>query len=87
MVRFSLAPGLVCRDAGGETVIVRVSTGEYFGLNPTAAFILKALLAGETEEPYAGEFRIGLERAGADFRDVQGELLELGLLVPVKGGV
>jgi len=87
MPKYALAPGLVCRDAGGETVIVRISTGEYFGLNPTAAFILKALLAGESAVPYAEEFGIGASQAEADFQDVQKELVELGLLICPLGGV
>lgn len=74
---------IASRAVGDEFVVLDMRKNRYFGLNPTAAFIWKALVEGEGEAAvarYAEIWRIPIPQAEADFRRQTEDFLKRGFL-------
>jgi hypothetical protein len=87
--RVAVPEHVVRRRFAEESIALNLRTGQYHGLNATAAEMLDALSAGEEPERVAAAIA---QRTGAPLEQVQNDLLALlhGLLdrdlVEVHGG-
>ena len=72
-------PDVVFEDFDGDLVVLNLSTGQYFGFNPTAALLWQAVVAGSDAQtvasawPRPGEVESFIER-----------LVSLGLIIPAE---
>jgi hypothetical protein len=78
------------RDVGGETVLLNLSTGVYYGLNEVGAFIWQRLDGKHTLDDLVrsvcSAYAVDRERALADVRRLVEELLNAGLIDASKVG-
>lgn len=72
--RVAVPEHVVRRDFAEETIALNLRTGQYHGLNPTAAEMLDALAAGAAPQQVA---RTIAERTGAAPERVSNDVLEL----------
>jgi hypothetical protein len=85
--RFRLAEGVLAQVALDEAVVLDARAGSYFGANPSATVILRALLANSDEEAMLETL---LDRFDADAATLRSDLrqcldtwLARGLIVVV----
>jgi hypothetical protein len=68
--RLCAAPGQVSRELAGESVIMQVKSGRYFGVDGVAArlweLLQKPISAGDLNAAILREFDVTAERAAAD---------------------
>jgi hypothetical protein len=83
--RFYPAPGVLFRQLGGETVLLRPNSGWYFGLDVMGSLVWQLLQEHGRLPPVLEallrEFEVEEDRCRADLERLIGELLENGLLV------
>ncbi|MBK6695701.1 MAG: PqqD family protein [Myxococcales bacterium] len=83
--RFAAAADVHARAFDGETVIVDLKRGDYFGLNDLGARFWDGALQGKSARQVAesleGMFEVTGERLLADLVALAGELVDRGLLV------
>jgi hypothetical protein len=76
--------GQVSCDLDGETVILSVANGQYFGLNPVATFVWNCMqesrTAAEIKDDVMREFDVESERCESDLLDLLKQLSEFGLV-------
>jgi hypothetical protein len=81
----SRAPEPLAADLAGETVLMSLESGSYYGLEGTARRIWELLAAPTTFEALAGalasEYDVAPERAAEDLRPFLDDLRREGLLV------
>jgi Coenzyme PQQ synthesis protein D (PqqD) len=69
---------------GSEAVILNMSSGRYFGLNTTGAFIWEVVqqpvALSEIERRMCEEFEVSPEQCRQDLRQVLQEMLEHGMI-------
>lgn len=69
---------------GGETVLLGMETGQYYGLNSTGTRVWQLLqqpiLAGEVCETIAQEYDVEVERSHREVKDLLSQLLQEGLI-------
>lgn len=86
-----LKPSVDCvvREIGGETVLLHLSKGTYFGLNETGTQIWRLLAggasAGEIVDAFAQEHEIPRKQLESDIRAFLDDLLENGILLGGDG--
>jgi hypothetical protein len=65
-----LRAGVVCQAFNGETVLLDVAAGHYFGLNASGTVMLEQLLAGSNRDDTVAEvmrrFDVDAPRAASD---------------------
>jgi Coenzyme PQQ synthesis protein D (PqqD) len=87
--RITVPEHVVRREFPDETVVLNLQSGQYHGLNATAAAMLDALeggaTPGEAAERIAGEAGAEVERVQTDIVALVETLAERGL-VEVDGG-
>jgi hypothetical protein len=76
--------GQVSCDLDGESVILSLASGLYFGLNPVATFIWNHLqqsrIVAEIRDDVTREFDVESERCERDLMDLLRQLAEFGLV-------
>ena len=86
--RASIPKDVMVRDVAGESVILNLNTGTYFGLDEVGTHIWNALQqAGTIQEAYAsliGEYDVDPETLRIDFQNLIEELVKHGLLALVE---
>ena len=90
-VHVTVPEHVVRRQFPDETVVLNLQSGQYHGLNATAAAMLDALEAGATPgqaaERIAGEAGVEVERVQADIVALVSTLADRGLVeVDAAGG-
>lgn len=86
--RFTVATDVHARSFDGETVLVDLRRGDYYGLNELGARLWEGLLAGKTAREVAvlvaPQFEVPLERLLDDLVALTGELADRGLIVAAE---
>jgi hypothetical protein len=81
--RLRIAPDVFAREFDGETIVLDLGKGEYFGLNGSGGVVWDALSNGkslaEAAAAVAGRYDVTEERAREDVRTLVAELLAKGL--------
>lgn len=81
---YVLAPHVFQRGFADERVLLDMNSGDYFALNPSGAWMLDALLEGDTIEGVAARasahFEVSSEQAKADLTALVAEMSTRGLL-------
>ncbi len=84
--RFRSAADVHTRAFDGETVLVDLRGGDYFGLNELGARLWEGVVAGKTPREVAaslgGLFKVEPDQLLADLLALAHELVERGLLIP-----
>ena len=79
-----LRDGVSTADTDYGLMLLDEDSGLYWNLNPTAAAVLRALLAGGTAEQavqeLAGEYAVGADTASRDVQDLISDLHSAGLV-------
>ena len=81
-----LSEDVVAREVAGETVLLNLASGTYFGLNDIGGLIWKWLdeeqgcSLGDISQRIADQFKISTEEAQRDVLALAGDLAENGLL-------
>lgn len=80
----SLRAGVVSQAFDGETVLLDVASGQYFGLNASGTLMLEQLLGGATRDETIAtveqRFQVDGARVGADLDALLVTLREAGLI-------
>lgn len=83
-MHIQLAPGTTLTTVEGKDVLFSTRTGESFGLNETAAQMLRLAVdigTSEAAAKLAGEYDAPREELQADLDELVGELVQLKLVV------
>lgn len=79
-----IPPQVMTRDMGDETVILDLSSGTYFSLNPVGArcweLLRQGLTLGQACETLQSEYEVEPERLVSDLTRLTTELVERSLL-------
>jgi hypothetical protein len=88
--RFRTSDNVVAREVGGEFVLLDLTSGTYFGLNPVGGTVWKAMEQGE--ETFAGlcaavqqEFDVPEDDLHEDLKSLLDDLREKALIETVGG--
>jgi hypothetical protein len=88
-MRISVPASVMVREAGGESVILNLESGRYFGLNPMGARMVAVLSESESiqaaSETLLREYDVDPGRLQQDLDNLIQQLLEHGL-IEVSGG-
>lgn len=83
-----LAPGTTLTNVEGKDVLFSVKTGDSYGLNETAARMLRTGLEADLDEVVnrlAGEYGAERQEIRDDFDELVGELVQLKFVQLVSG--
>ncbi len=75
-----LAPGTTLTNVEGKDVLFSVKSGDSYGLNETAARMLRLGLEADRDEivnRLAGEYGVEIGEIQGDFEELVGELVQL----------
>ena len=79
---------VMAREVGDELVILDVTSGTYFGLDPVGARIWQLLSAGlrltDAVDVLIGEYEVERSQLESDLVALAGKLLDQGLLAPKR---
>lgn len=82
--RIDLSPDVVAREVGGETMLLDLSSGTYFGLDEVGGKVWQALEDGnsliEACDRIETDFEVSREQLEADVLALVGDLLAKGLV-------
>jgi hypothetical protein len=82
--KISISPQVVARELGGETVILDLSSGTYFGLDPVGARMWRLLEAGQSLvgvcDVMAEEFEVSRDELERDVLALARDLLDKKLI-------
>ena len=82
--RIDLSPDVVAREVGGETMLLDLSSGTYFGLDEVGGRVWQALEDGnslaEACDRIEADFDVSRDQLEADVLALVGDLLEKGLV-------
>ncbi len=82
--RFRVPDDVLFRDLGGESVLLHLGSGQYFGLDEVGTFLWNALAdgqpVGEVERSAMAEYDVTAERLRRDVVALVTELADQGLL-------
>jgi len=83
--KVSTSDDVVAREVAGETVLLNLASGTYFGLNVVGGRIWQMLdsegcTLAEVAEKLQDEFDVSADQAAADVLSLAGNLVEHGLL-------
>ncbi|MGB3166547.1 MAG: PqqD family protein [Alteraurantiacibacter sp.] len=84
--KISVSPDVVSRDIAGDTVLLDLESGIYFGLDAVGSFAWSLLERAprtlqELAMAVAGEFAVDMPRALADLGELVSGMQEKGLLL------
>lgn len=84
---YQVAPGVVSRVVGEETVIVDLDTERYFSLNSSGATVWLRVSEGAAIDSAAAElaekYGVDREQSAADVAEIVDAFLKAGLILPV----
>jgi len=85
--RLSPSTDVVARDVGGETVLLDLASGSYFGLNPVGSRVWQLLVErqctlAEACDVLLDEYEVGRQQLEADVLALAARLAEQSLVVP-----
>jgi hypothetical protein len=79
-----LSDDVVAREVGGETMLLDLASGKYFGLNAVGGRFWQLLESGqssaEARDTLLEEFDVSADQLDSDLADLIGELRESGLV-------
>lgn len=82
----ALSDDVVAREVGGETMLLDLASGTYFGLDPVGGRLWAVLEQGGTVaqacEQIAADYDVSRDQLEADMLALVGQLVERRLLVP-----
>jgi len=82
---FNLSDDVVAREVGGETMLLDLASGTYFGLDPIGGHLWQVLEQGDTLaaacDQIAGKYDVAREVLEADMLALVSQLVEKRLLV------
>ncbi|MEP6867918.1 MAG: PqqD family protein [Novosphingobium sp.] len=82
---FALSDDVVAREVGGETMLLDLASGTYFGLDPIGGRLWSVLEQGGTLaqacEQMAGDYDVARDVLETDMLALVGQLVEKRLLV------
>ena len=86
--RFDVSDEVVAREVGGETVLLNLATGTYFGLDAVGACVWQVLeedggTLADACNVIAGKYDVAREELERDVLDLAADLVENGLLSKV----
>ncbi len=84
--QFVVHPSVITRELSGETVLLNLESGVYYGLDVVATRVWQLLMQGRTIagvcETMADEYDVALEVLRDDVTRLVGELRERGIVTP-----
>lgn len=82
--RLEVSPDVVAREVGGETMLLDLASGTYFGLDAVGGRVWQALEDGssltEACDKVAGEYDVARDQLESDVLALAERLLEQGLV-------
>ena len=82
--RLEVSPDVVAREVGGETMLLDLASGTYFGLDAVGSRVWQALEDGssltEACDKVAAEYDVARDQLESDVLALAGRLLEQGLV-------
>lgn len=85
-VQFAVHPSVLCRQLSGETVLLNLESGVYYGLDPVGTRVWQLLLQGQTIAEICGtmidEYDVAPDVLRDDVLRLVGELRERGIVTP-----
>lgn len=82
--RLEVSPDVVAREVGGETMLLDLASGTYFGLDAVGSRVWQALEDGgslaEACDKVAAEYDVARDQLESDVLVLAGRLLEQGLV-------
>lgn len=88
-MRIQLSPGTTLTNVEGKDVLFSVKTGDSYGLNETAAQMVRLALdvgVAEAATRLASEYNAPADELRSDLNELVGELAQLKLLDVSQGG-
>jgi hypothetical protein len=86
-LRMSVPPHVYAREFDGETVLLDLAKGDYFGLDELGGRLWRGLSQGrstrEVAEEVAPDYAVEFPRLLADLTELATELSRRGLLIPM----
>ena len=84
--QFAVHPSVLCRQLSGETVLLNLESGVYYGLDPVGTRVWQLLLQGQTIADICGtmidEYDVAPDVLRDDVLRLVGELRERGIVTP-----
>ena len=84
--QFAVHPSVLCRQLSGETVLLNLESGIYYGLDPVGTRVWQLLLQGQTIADICGtmidEYDVAPDVLRDDVLRLVGELCERGIVTP-----
>jgi hypothetical protein len=84
--QFVVHPSVITRELSGETVLLNLESGVYYGLDVVATRVWQLLMQGRTIagvcEAMVDEYDVALEVLRDDVTRLVGELRERGIVTP-----
>ena len=84
--QFAVHPSVLCRQLSGETVLLNLESGVYYGLDPVGTRVWQLLLQGQTIAGICGtmidEYDVAPDVLRDDVVRLVGELRERGIVTP-----
>ena len=82
--QFTIHPSVICRELSGETVLLNLESGVYYGLDPVGTRVWQLLQLGKTIdgvcEVMLDEFDVSQDVLRDDVTRLVGELHERGIV-------
>jgi hypothetical protein len=84
--QYAVHPSVICRELGGETVLLNLVSGIYYGLDAVGTRVWQLLVEGRTIagmcEAMLEEYDVAPDVLNADIVRLVGELRERGIVTP-----
>lgn len=84
--QFDVHPSVLCRELSGETVLLNLESGVYYGLDVVGTRVWQLLLRGDTVARICNtmldEYDVGPDVLRDDVMRLVGELRERGIITP-----
>lgn len=84
--QFAVHPSVLCRQLSGETVLLNLESGIYYGLDSVGTRVWQLLLQGQTISEICGtmidEYDVAPDVLRDDVLRLVGELRERGIVTP-----
>src|SRR4026207_312616 len=84
--QFVIHPSVICRELSGETVLLNLESGVYYGLDAVGTRVWQLLLQGCTigsiRETMIAEYDVAPDVLNTDVMRLVGELRDRGIVTP-----
>jgi hypothetical protein len=84
--QFTVHPSVICRELSGETVLLNLESGIYYGLDAVGTRVWQLLIEGRTLagicETMVEEYDVAPDVLRADVVRLVGELRDRGIVTP-----